>query len=93
MQEVYYIQKERLIRDANLAVLILAYSLIVCLLSLTGCSSPGSAREGVDQTTPEATALSFYQAINRQDVALLKMLIDKDDENAEPVVKAFEALA
>ena len=92
MRGTLHVRKQQSTSHANTAALTLALLLALSMLLLTGCRAGRSGPEAIDQTTPEAAARSFYQAISDQDAGLLKAVIDEDDEGAILLLSGLERL-
>lgn len=61
---------------------------------LAGCiSSPTlTSISAPDQSTPEVTIRSLYDAINRSDLATVKLLVEPGDKDSEPFVKGLNEM-
>ena len=67
--------------------------LLWAILLFAGCNhEEPAAIVDVDQTTPEATVLSWYEAFNQQDVQAFQALLDPEDDDSEQALKALETL-
>ena len=74
-----------------------AYSLILLALAvaaMTACSSPATtpASVPIDQTSPESTVRSHYDAMNGDDAQALQALVYPGDTSSSLFVKGFKEL-
>ncbi len=62
-------------------------------LLLAACNSaPANQVSMVDQSTPQTTVHSLYQAFNSQDSIAFRSLLDPDDPDIDELVRAFDRM-
>lgn len=65
--------------------------LMFMIATLSSCSQASPIVSNIDQTTPDATIRSMYDAFNRGDVQLLQTVLDMEAEENKLLVKGFKA--
>jgi hypothetical protein len=68
--------------------------LLLCVFGfcLAACGGPSTPAASLDQSTPEATIRSLYDAINRSDLAAVQRLVEPGDKDSEPFIKGLGQL-
>lgn len=71
----------------------LLVAIILLAMLLTACDPTSTNPDSlVDQSTPEATVHSLYEAYSSQDDVAFRMLLDPDDPDRSELVRAFKRM-
>jgi len=59
---------------------------------LAACGGSPTSTSSLDQSTPEATIRTLYDAINRNDLSTVEQLAEPGDKDSEPFIKGLREL-